>query len=595
VGFLVGPGLVVLDADSADAEAALCEIEKEHGVQPRLKVRTARGVHHYFRVAPGVHVTTDSHSSVQFPLRIDVKYTRSQVVLPPSVGKEIESLEATCVPELSEVGQPFIDSVFLHNGREVPRPQAVRAADASPATPTPIEKIAALLEFIDPSCGREDWLHVLMAIFHATQGSEAGLELANDWSSHGSTYKGRRDIETQWRSFRSDHPNPITVGTLIKMAREAGADTNAIMQTGEKFELCEYEAVEPGSAPPAAVADDTPLSKYSLLGHSEELEKQCVGQVTIFGNMILQGQASVIYAKPNTGKTLMTLSLLGEAIQAKRIDPSKVYYINMDDNGHGLAEKSRIADDFGFHMLADGHRGFEAKFFRHAMDEMIATDTARGVIIVLDTLRKFVDTMSKDRASEFAGLIRRFILKGGTVVALAHTNKKAAPDGKPIYAGTTDIIDNFDCAFTLAAADQQSEAGRKVVVFENIKRRGNVALSASYSYAVEGRISYAELLMSVEVVSTEQLLPIQKAAKLQSDDPVIAAVTACIHEGIDSKMKLADAAADRAKVSKRVALAVIERYSGNDPAVHRWKFEVRARGAKVFVLLEAPLPGLAAA
>ncbi|MEF8723408.1 MAG: PriCT-2 domain-containing protein [Candidatus Accumulibacter delftensis] len=595
VGFVVAPTQIVFDADSPEAEEALCAIEKAHGVWPALKVKTSRGFHHFFRLVKGTHVRSDSHSSEQFPHRIDVKADGGQIVLTPSSGKKIVTLDVVHFCALSFVGQAFIDSVFLHNSREVPRPAAVRAADASPATPTSIEKIAALLKHLDASCGHDDWVRVLMAVFHETQGSQAGLELANDWSSHGSTYKGRRDIETQWRSFRSDHPNPITVGTLIKMAREAGADTNAIMQTGEKFELCEYEAVEPGSAPPAAVADDTPLSKYSLLGHSEELEKQCVGQVTIFGNMILQGQASVIYAKPNTGKTLMTLSLLGEAIQAKRIDPSKVYYINMDDNGHGLAEKSRIADDFGFHMLADGHRGFEAKFFRHAMDEMIATDTARGVIIVLDTLRKFVDTMSKDRASEFAGLIRRFILKGGTVVALAHTNKKAAPDGKPIYAGTTDIIDNFDCAFTLAAADQQSEAGRKVVVFENIKRRGNVALSASYSYAVEGRISYAELLMSVEVVSTEQLLPIQKAAKLQSDDPVIAAVTACIHEGIDSKMKLADAAADRAKVSKRVALAVIERYSGNDPAVHRWKFEVRARGAKVFVLLEAPLPGLAAA
>jgi len=214
---------------------------------------------------------------------------------------------------------------------------------------------------------------------------------------------------------------------------------------------------------------------------------------------------------------------------------------------------------------------------------------------VLDTLTKFVDTMSKDRASEFAGLVRRFVLKGGTVIALAHTNKKTAPDGKPIYAGTTDIIDNFDCAYTLAAVDQQSEAACKVVVFENIKRRGNVALSASYSYAVERKITYAALLMSVEVVSAEQLLPIQQAAELRGDEAVIAAVTACINEGINTKMKLADAAADRAKVSKRVALAVIEKYSGDDPAVHRWTFEVRARGAKVFVLLEAPMPGLAAA
>ena len=40
-------------------------------------------------------------------------------------------------------------------------------------------------------------------------------------------------------------------------------------------------------------------------------------------------------------------------------------------------------------MLADGHQGFELAHFTAAMEEMIANDTAKGVVIILDTLKKF--------------------------------------------------------------------------------------------------------------------------------------------------------------------------------------------------------------
>jgi hypothetical protein len=57
-------------------------------------------------------------------------------------------------------------------------------------------------------------------------------------------------------------------------------------------------------------------------------------------------------------------------------------------------------------------------------------------------------------------------------------------------------------------------------------------------------------------------------------------------------MLLAEAAAERAGVSKRKALQIIEKYTGDSPSEHRWTFTVGARGAKVYVLLtpQAPAP-----
>lgn len=189
-------------------------------------------------------------------------------------------------------------------------------------------------------------------------------------------------------------------------------------------------------------------------------------------------------------------------------------------------------------------------------------------------------------------MARRFSLKGGTFVALSHVNKNRSANGKLIYSGTSDIVDDFDCAYVLDIVEQD-DSSQKLVEFSNHKSRGGgVASSVAYSYSLESGLSYNELLLSVQEVDPAHLLPIRQAADLhaalESDATVIAAIEACIAGGVNTKMKLADAAAKHATVSQRAALRVIEKYTGNDPCMHRWAFVVRERGAKVFELLARP-------
>jgi hypothetical protein len=91
--------------------------------------------------------------------------------------------------------------------------------------------------------------------------------------------------------------------------------------------------------------------------------------------------------------------------------------------------------------------------------------------------------------------------------------------------------------------------------------------------------------MSVEKVGDEQLISAKHDAELASDSEVIEAIEACIEEGINTKMKLAEVAAERTKVSKKSAVRIIDKYTGSDPAIHRWNFELRDRGAKIYDLL----------
>ncbi len=445
-----------------------------------------------------------------------------------------------------------------------------------------IAKLKKLLKHIDPNCGYEEWLRVLMALYYETGGSEEGFVLANAWSSNGSTYKDIKEIRIKWNSFKLGSDNPITIATLIKMSKDNGMksfdDFKALDHCNTEITAPTLQSIKP------LIEAVNPLTKYSLLDRSDEVERQTVAQVPVMGNIALMGQSTIIYAAPNTGKTLITLSLLIEGIKQGRIDSSKLYYLNMDDSGAGLLIKLRMAEEYRFHMLADGYRDFKIADFLSIIEEMVEKNQARGVIIVLDTLKKFVDLMDKRNGSSFGKIIRNFIAKGGTHIALAHTNKNRGANGKPIYGGTSDIVDDCDCAYTIALVSDEHK--KKVVEFDNIKRRGDVAQTVAYSYTSENGVSYDEILLSVQLVDELQIEPMKQAAAIKADTEIIEVVIACIANGVNTKMKLANAVADRASTSKRSALNVIEKYTGNDPLQHRWNFSVGERGAKRFVLLD---------
>jgi hypothetical protein len=259
LGFIVGDDVIVFDADSLESIAALAELEKAFDVSPCLTITTSKGQHHYYRRASGTYAKTDSHSTEKHPGRIDIKAGRSLVVLPPSTDKEVDIVEAENVDDLTEATQEFIDAVFLHNGRDAPRPPVVKTP-SPPTSPANMDQVTArlkaLLVYINPYCGYDDWVRVLMALHHETGGGDNGLALADDWSSQGDKYPGYDEIANKWQSFANYSGRPVTIATLIKMAKETGADiSDIISDQGEDFEPCKTVIIEPqdDSVPAAEV------------------------------------------------------------------------------------------------------------------------------------------------------------------------------------------------------------------------------------------------------------------------------------------------------------------------------------------------------
>lgn len=581
VGAILGENQLVLDTDTPQAQAALAEIEKRFGVTASFIVKTKRGFHHHYRLTEGTFAKPDSHDTEEYPDRIDVRAWRNSICLVPSKDKTIYRLDAKHVNEFNAVGQDFVDAIFLHNGRPVPRPVPDDVEFEPLETTTEIGKLTQLLNHIDPDCGYEDWLHVLMAVYHETGGSDEGLELAVSWSRNGKSYKDRADVETKWKSFEGSVSNPITVGTLIAMARDSGADTRSIME--ERFQPCETEFVSVPAPEPKAKAD--PFRKFSISGQAAKYEAMAQATTPLLGDVCLKGESMAWYAKYNVGKTLLVLHLLFLAIEDGRIDPDKVYLINADDNSSGIATKLGLLDEFGVHMLVPGHNGFCIGKLEKLMLEAAQIGTARGLLIVIDTLKKFTDLMSKQQSSAFANVVRQFVSAGGTVLALGHVNKRKGDNGKSTYSGTSDILDDFDAGYIIDELPSTENPGEKLIEFTQEKSRGGGVRSVVYAYSDEEKISYAQRLSSVRKVDPEEVDGIKRAEQTRSDAETIAVITEQITKGVNTKMALRNATAEQADVSRNAAMKVIEHYTGDDPTQHRWSFTRGAHNAQVYRLL----------
>lgn len=346
--------------------------------------------------------------------------------------------------------------------------------------------------------------------------------------------------------------------------------------------------VAPAIQAPRPLTAKNPLSRFSLRGRADEFEANAADTKPLLGKFVMQGQQTMIYAAPNTGKTLVALKLCLDAIHAGRIDPANLYYVNADDSSAGLATKMRLLDDVGAHTLAPGFGGMKSKDLETLLIAAVDERWARGICVVIDTLKKFTDLMHKGRSSEFADVCRRFTAAGGTIVALGHTAKNPDANNRPRYQGTTDILEDFDAVYVAEPLSSQRHPDVRVAKFTRIKCRAANPETVAYAYAADANVPYLEKLASVRPIDPDDLDDYTVESDSVSDPPVMAALVRLIEqEGSElGQMDLARAAAKECRVSQRAALAVLARYTGSTPREHLWTYETGQHGRRVFRLID---------
>lgn len=237
------------------------------------------------------------------------------------------------------------------------------------------------------------------------------------------------------------------------------------------------------------------LKKLSAVRRYSQMIKELQNDRYIFDGMALAGQITLFYSKPNTGKTLLFFRFLTDAIKSGIVKGEDIFYINADDHFKGLVTKTEIAKKYGFEMISPAEAGINQTDIVDLLEELAASGEAKGKVIILDTLKKFADMMSKASQSALYQVLRKLIAKDATVIIAGHANKYPDSEGKLIYEGTADTMNDIDCAYAINLTSLPE--GDITVEFVREKNRGDNVYMSHYTYQKYEGMSYQEMIDSV--------------------------------------------------------------------------------------------------
>ena len=356
--------------------------------------------------------------------------------------------------------------------------------------------------------------------------------------------------------------------------------------------LRDFSNITIGSAPSSMNTTASPLSKLlSMVADGEVMMKQMCEDKFVLKDLAIRGHWTVLYAGPNTGKTLLTQWLLYESIITGEIHGNDVFYLNVDDAAKSGAEKAIMAKEFGYHMLLSCVKGFKAGDVLGLMNDLIVSGEVKDKVFVLDTLKKFTDLMDKKLSSGFGNTAREFVAAGGTLICLAHVNKHKGVDGKSIYAGTSDIRDDADNVFTIEHISSEEGSSKTIhtIEFQCSKSRGDVAQSVAFQYTKEKGAGYRAMFDSVKRLDENDIQTIRRVVKdskrEREDAEVIESVRAAITNGQSTKGNIESFVRSTSNITRNRLRAVLDKYEDR-----LWVVEKGAHNTSLYRLKVSPVP-----
>ncbi|NNU10761.1 hypothetical protein HL669_03920 [Vibrio parahaemolyticus] len=247
------------------------------------------------------------------------------------------------------------------------------------------------------------------------------------------------------------------------------------------------------------------LIELAINDDLENIKQNAAESVFIFDRLVLKGQSTTLFAPPNSGKTLLVINQLKQSYAAGLINDLSVFYINADDTQNGVIEKTEILESIGVHVLVPGYNGFESHSLLAILDGLSDDNSAKDVVIIVDTLKKFADTMDKKNMRRFGITVRDFVMKGGTFIGLGHTNKNRDGDNKLVYSGTSDLVEDVDCIYMMDIKYDNTDGNgiqTKHIQLTNQKLRGNNALELTFAYHKAENLKYVDMINSVRNIDT---------------------------------------------------------------------------------------------
>ncbi|MFY0634063.1 MAG: AAA family ATPase [Vannielia sp.] len=409
----------------------------ELGVDPYqadLVVKTPNGVHAYYSYEPGIKNSTSAAG-------IDIRSDGGYAVTPGAVS-------AHGTYEIAK-GDLWLAKHFgLSMLPATVKPERSRKPTEKPAGSTTIEELRQALSFIPNDEDYGEWLSVLMALHHATGGSDEGLALALGWSAGHKTFS-KAEVEDKWRSFKAVDGPQVTASTLFAQARRHGwqaisADRFESIDDDADCDVSDQKLGEPvGAGLYALFPEDC-----KRLGPREYIVKGLIGP----------GQIGCIFGEPGSGKSVISPYLgyciaQGGSFFGRKTVAGLVYYVACEDDT-GLAYRSLglqavRGDTSNFILIQGGSDFFSAGEIKGRGSPQLeallkAVRERKPRLVVFDTLAAGMPGLEENDAAGMNRVIQiaRALAMNGTTVVFVHHGTKAdgsTPRGHSLFNGALDF------------------------------------------------------------------------------------------------------------------------------------------------------------
>ncbi|WP_255310675.1 helicase RepA family protein [Aliivibrio sp. 1S128] len=335
------------------------------------------------------------------------------------------------------------------------------------------------------------------------------------------------------------------------------------------------------------------LNSFSINNDLDKIKKDAAESSFIFDRLVLKGQSTILFAPPNAGKTLLIINQLKQAYDTGDLNGLSVFYINADDSQSGIIEKTEILATIGVHTLVPGYNHFKSHSLLEIMNGLAADDEAKNVVLIVDTLKKFADTMDKKNMRHFGIKVSEFILKGGTFIGLGHTNKNRDTNNNLVYSGTSDLIEDVDCIYMMNIEDENTDKSglqTKHIKLTNQKLRGNNALELTYVYEKSENMPYLDMVNSVNNIDSdtyikEMILRTEKqnyANYISQYNDAISLISNVLSTAKIDKSKLREHLLQHTNYGRDKCIEIIDKVTGK---LINFKMEGKTGRKKVYFLI----------
>jgi hypothetical protein len=360
-----------------------------------------------------------------------------------------------------------------------------------------LARLKSALAAINPDpLSYEKWRDVCFGIHNATEGSDAGLALAHEFSARSSKYDPDVLDNRVWPYINSDRGGGvITAQTIFNRALADGWQDPAV---ADEFDVLEAEetAVAVASGRPAFI--------------SEIAFAQQASPAWFVKGVLPKADVVVIYGESTSGKSFFALDLAtclarGEAWRGHKIpSPVRVQRVRAQHVQRGVPAAGRDVT-----ILADAPSLLD----RRAVDDLIARAKPLGKldIMIIDTFAAVTPGPDENAAGqmgqvvEHCKVLRRAL--GATIVLLHHLGK----DDSKGMRGSSSIHAAADCVLKITRVGKTQDRIAKVE-----KQKGGVA-GAEFGFRFRScRLAWTMTVMSNRRAPCSTLPPCRRRADATS-------------------------------------------------------------------------------